>query len=157
LDLLASRLQSWQEERNKMWLFTETGFLSAVVENPNQSKTRLAVRARDKVSLQALAEFAGADIVEIPNRDYEYRVYVEKETLIDWTSRSISEMGYGNYKSRMYQTRGADFAHTLSDVWSAMLSVSDKRPKKTQYAGYDDNWYDERHISSAKASRSKKR
>lgn len=140
-----------------MWLFTETGFLSAVVENPNQSKSRLAVRARDKKSLQALAEFAGTDIVELPNRDYEYRVYVEKETLIEWTSRSISEMGYGNYKSRMYQTRGADFAHSLSNVWTAMLSVSDKRAKASKTAGYDEYWYDERHIGGQKAPRSRKR
>lgn len=140
-----------------MWLFTETGFLSAVVENPNQDKNRLAVRARDKKSLEALAEFADADIVELPNRDYEYRVYVDKKTLIDWTSRSISEMGYGNYKSRMYQTRGADFAHSLSDVWSAMLSVSDKRPKASKYGAYDEFWYEEEHIGAKKGARSKKR
>lgn len=140
-----------------MWLFTETGFVSAVVENPNKSKTRMSVRSRDKKSLEPLAKMAKTEIVELPNRDYEYRVYVEKNVLTEWVSESISQMEYGNYKSRMYSTRGADFTHSLSDVWSVMLGVSDKRAKSAKTSGYNEYWYDEEHIEPAKGSRSRKR
>lgn len=110
-----------------MWVFSETGFVSAVVD-PKDSNV-MVVRSRDKKSLQPLADFAGTEIIELPNRDYEYRVFVERETFSNWVLRSISTMEYGNYKSRMYTTRGDDFTHSLSDVWSVMLNVSDKRKK----------------------------
>jgi hypothetical protein len=136
-----------------MWVFTETGFVSAVVENPNKSKTRLSVRSRDKKSLEPLAKMAKTQIIELPNRDYEYRVYVEKNVFNNWVSGSISKMEYGNYKTRMYSTRGGEFTHSLSNVWSAMLNVSDKRVKVTNKGiGSYKDWqldadlYDEDHI-----------
>jgi hypothetical protein len=134
-----------------MWVFSETGFVSAVVD-PKDSNV-MVVRSRDKKSIQPLADFAGTEIIELPNRDYEYRVFVERETFSDWVLRSISTMEYGNYKSRMYTTRGDEFTHSLSDVWSVMLNVSDKRKKaykepkgRRNKSYFPEDWYDAEHI-----------
>lgn len=134
-----------------MWVFSETGFVSAVVD-PKDSNV-MVVRSRDKKSIQPLADFAGTEIIELPNRDYEYRVFVERETFSDWVLRSISTMEYGNYKSRMYTTRGDEFTHSLSDVWSVMLNVSDKRKKtnkqpkgRRNQSYFPEDWYGVEHI-----------
>jgi hypothetical protein len=134
-----------------MWVFSETGFVSAVVD-PKDSNV-MVVRSRDKKSIQPLADFAGTEIIELPNRDYEYRVFVERGTFSDWVLRSISTMEYGNYKSRMYTTRGDEFTHSLSDVWSVMLNVSDKRKKankqpkgRRNQSYFPEDWYGVEHI-----------
>lgn len=62
-------------------------------------------------------------------------------------------MEYGNYKSRMYTTRGDEFTHSLSDVWSVMLNVSDKRKKankqpkgRRNQSYFPEDWYGVEHI-----------
>ena len=51
-----------------MWIFTETGFISAVrkTENPDV----ITVRSRDRDSLQPLASAAGVEIARSPYGDY---------------------------------------------------------------------------------------
>ena len=130
-----------------MWLFSETGFMSAVVDL--KDKNKMIVRGRDKKSLEALAKFARVKILDTPERDYPHRVFVSKKKYAEWVMNTIEEMEYNNYKSRMYQTRGAEFTHSLSEVWSVMHQVEEGYTKPT-YAGitpprttWDDSYYDE--------------
>lgn len=124
-----------------MWLFTETGFVSAVVDKDNSS--RISVRARDKQSLQSFVDEYGVKIVELPGRDYEYRIYLTKEQLADWTVARVNDLSYTNFKNRVHQSRGNDFAAPLHDVWYSMLEVSDKRPKKTKRGSLASRWYED--------------
>ena len=79
-----------------MWVFTPDGFISAV---DNKVKPGyLAVRARDRKSLETLQEMSGAEIEFTPMRDYQYRVYVTKEMLQDFMNIMVDAIEYANFK-----------------------------------------------------------
>lgn len=120
-----------------MWLFSETGFVSAVVDT--QNKNKMIVRGRDRKSLEPLAKLARVKILDTPQRDYPHRVFVSKKKFTEWVVRNISSMEYNNYKSRMYQTRGADFTHSLSEVWSVMHQVEEGYVKPTYTSAYKND------------------
>jgi hypothetical protein len=106
-----------------MWLFTETGFVSAVVNSENRGK--IVARARDKESLDALSKLVGRPVATTPRRDYQFRVVVERETFHNWISNSVERLDYTNFKNRMWETRGANFSEPLHDVWAVMRRVTD--------------------------------
>ena len=111
-----------------MWIFTETGFVSAVrhYSEPDQ----LVVRARDQISLENLADFCGAEIKQTPVNDYPYRVQITDEKFAVWMTNQISSMAYTNFKNRVHETRGCDFSGTLMSVWSAMHDVEDSKARQ---------------------------
>jgi hypothetical protein len=108
-----------------MWLMSETGFVSAVThwENPEI----IVVRARDYESLLPIADFADQVIQHTPENDYPIRVEVPRGVFASWVASQITSMTYSNYKNRMYGTRGPDFTHALSDVWTTMHQVETAR------------------------------
>ena len=108
-----------------MWLFTNTGFVSAV-SNGND----LMVRARDRESLEPIAESAKTAIISTPQSDYPYRVIVTHEIFAKWVAHMASNIAYKNFKSEVAATRGHEFAHPLMKVWSAMHEVEDEKARK---------------------------
>jgi hypothetical protein len=106
-----------------MWIFTETGFIS-IVRKPEQPQL-LTVRSRDRQSLELLAAKAGVEIKKSPRGDYPYRVFVGDGPFLEWFLDRGGELKYSNFKSRVAKTRGYDYAHALSMVWSAMLQTED--------------------------------
>jgi hypothetical protein len=109
-----------------MWLFTNTGFVSAVSNGQD-----LMVRSRDRESLEPLAESAQTEILSTPKNDYPYRVIVTHEIFSKWAAHMASGINYKNFKSEVAATRGYDFAHPLMKVWSAMHEVEDVGARKT--------------------------
>ena len=107
-----------------MWIFTETGFISAVRKNDRPDV--YTVRARDRKSLEPLAAFANAEIVETPYGDYPLRAFVEPAVFTEWVAEQAAQIEYDNFKSRVTKTRGYDFVGALHDVWAAMLKVAKK-------------------------------
>ena len=103
-----------------MWLSTNTGFVSAVSNGKD-----LMVRARDRESLEPLAESAHTEIISTPQNDYPYRVIVTHEIFSRWAAHMAAGISYKNFKSEVAATRGYDFAHPLVKVWSAMHDVED--------------------------------
>ena len=103
-----------------MWLFTSTGFVSAV-----SNGTDLMVRARDKESLEPIAESAHVEIISTPQNDYPYRVLVTHEFFAKWVAQMAIGITYKNFKSEVAATRGYEFAHPLMQVWSVMHEVED--------------------------------
>lgn len=123
-----------------MWLFTETGFVS-VVADP-QDKDKMVVRARDKASLQPLMDEYGVKMVNLKNRDYPHRVFLTRKQFVDWLVQAGEDLTYTNYKNRVSQTRGYDFASPLHDVWATMLRLEDLgKPKKKFVDEYEDDFY----------------
>ena len=106
-----------------MWIFTETGFVSSV--RHYKEKDKLVVRARDKQSLQSLANTANLEVLSTPLNDYPYRVHVMDSVFAAWLSKQTMDVDYTNFKDRVHKTRGHDFADTLLSVWSAMHQVED--------------------------------
>ena len=104
-----------------MWLFTDTGFVSAV-----SAGSELMVRSRDRESLEPLAAVAKVEIKKTPKNDYPYRVFVKQEVFAEWVAMMVRNIQYGNFKSEVAVTRGYEFALPLTEIWSAMHKVEDK-------------------------------
>lgn len=107
-----------------MWLFTETGFVSAVQHRDNPDL--LVVRARDRISLEPLSESAEAEITTNAFSDYPYRVIIHKAEFTSWVDDQIKFLEYPNFKSQVAITRGKKFAHMLGSVWATMLGAEDE-------------------------------
>lgn len=107
-----------------MWLFTETGFLSAVRHSENPDA--LVVRARDEESLRGLSEAAETPILPTPDHDYPFRVHVGRDVFAEWVLGQVSNLNYLNYKGHMWDER-PHFHNALSDVWVAMHQVTHNR------------------------------
>jgi hypothetical protein len=110
-----------------MWLFTETGFLSAVQKDP--SKPELSVRARDKQSLADLAAKYDLKIIQTPLADYPYRVEIPKEQFAQWVANEVNLISYSNFKNQVAVVRDSKFAKLLGSVWSIMLGAEDKEAR----------------------------
>ena len=106
-----------------MWIFTDTGFISAV-RKPEYPGV-VTVRSRDRESLELLAAKAQVEIKRSPYGDYPYRVFVSDGPFIEWFLDRGNDLNYSNFKNRVVQTRGKKFASALNQVWAAMLSVED--------------------------------
>jgi len=106
-----------------MWIFTETGFVSAV-KKP-QDNGLVSLRARDKESLQPLVDATGQPIVHTPEGDYPYRIFIEQTDFADWVAKCALELEYPNFKSRMAQFRGYKYLGALHEVWAAMCRTED--------------------------------
>ena len=107
-----------------MWLFTDTGFVSAVSNGRD-----LMVRSRDRESLEPLAEVAQVEIKKTPLNDYPYRVVISHEIFAEWVALQARNISYKNFKSGVAATRGYEFAHPLMKVWSVMHEVEDSEAR----------------------------
>jgi hypothetical protein len=110
-----------------MWIFTETGFVSAVCTSGGSNEIK--VRARDHQSLQQLIDAYGAQVIKTPHADYPYRVIITKDQFGEFLIESLTLMDYTNFKSQVYVTRGSDFTHALGSVWSTMHDVEDEQAR----------------------------
>ncbi len=108
-----------------MWLFTTSGFISIIEKDAN----RLAVRARDSLSLSPLAQSYDVEIRRTPAADYPYRVFITKDQFKNWLSNQPGQIQYKNFKSQVSVTRGKKFFDALLKVWSAMYLVEDKEAR----------------------------
>lgn len=113
-----------------MWVFTETGFVSAVRKADNPKV--LTVRSRDKKSLEPLAIAAGVQIAQSPDADYPYRAFVEQEAFAQWAFEQAMNVEYSNFKNHVAKTRGYEFASSLGGVWLAMLAVEDEASRHNE-------------------------
>ncbi len=104
-----------------MWVFTETGFVSAVEKPEHEGK--YSVRARDEQSLAGLISATGVDLIVSSNTDYKYRVIVTPEQFSAWLTDQAQNIDYSNFKSQVAKTRGYEYTESLHDVWFAMLDT----------------------------------
>jgi hypothetical protein len=108
-----------------VWIFTETGFVSAV--RKHEAPTEVTARARDRQSLEDLAALAEREIQRTDMADYRYRVVVPDAVFKAWLATSVDMLDYDNFKNRVWDSRGDTFHTALNQVWGAMLSVDDAR------------------------------
>ena len=107
-----------------MWVFTTTGFVSAVYKDG-----ALQVRARDRRSLSALSKDTGASIVATPLADYPYRIAITNAQFSQWLQAQVLGINYKNFKSEVADSRGYGFAKPLNQVWSVMHDVEDEKAR----------------------------
>ncbi len=108
-----------------MWIFTTSGFISAV----SNSDGTLKVRARDKASLKALAKTFNVEIKHTPVADYPYRLRLEVGQFSEWVRSEALNINYRNFKSAAEASRGSAFASALNKVWSVMHDVEDVKAR----------------------------
>ncbi len=113
-----------------MWVFTETGFVSAVRKVDSASK--ITARSRDRQSLEVLAELSETEILETPFADYGYRVLVSDDIYKVWLTTTVDMLDYDNFINRIVETRGHVFHHALGNVWTDMLAVTDNRSSERE-------------------------
>ena len=113
-----------------MWIFTTSGFISAV-RNPNDRT--IIVRARDKTSLKNLASTFDLVIQHTPEADYPYRLYLGHDQFAEWVDMQVKTIDYNNFKSAVALTRGKGFASALCKVWSTMHAVEDSYARERNY------------------------
>ena len=107
-----------------MWVFTTSGFVSAVYKDG-----AIQVRARDRKSLEPLSKQTGAAIVATPLADYPYRIAITNEQFASWVNQQALSIAYKNFKSEVADTRGYGFAKPLNQVWSVMHEVEDAKAR----------------------------
>ncbi len=107
-----------------MWVFTTSGFVSAVYKDG-----ALQVRARDRRSLTPLAKQTGAEIITTPLADYPYRIAITNEQFSTWVMQQAMSVDYKNFKSEVADTLGYGFAKPLNKVWSVMHDVEDAQAR----------------------------
>lgn len=108
-----------------MWIFTTTGFVSAVSNGKD-----LVVRSRDRLSLEPVAVACNALIRHTPESDYPYRVEATHEAFADWLSEMTRGVDYRNFKSEVSIHRGPSFEESLLRVWSVMHSIEEKEARQ---------------------------
>ena len=107
-----------------MWIFTETGFVSAV--RKADAPTKVTVRARDRRSLLELSELTETEIVETPYADYRFRVLVDDIIFKTWFTTAVDMLDYDNFKNRVWETRGDEFHDALAQVWTVMNDLQER-------------------------------
>ncbi len=85
-----------------MWIFTETGFVSSVRHFSEMDK--LVVRARDKQSLESLANSVGLDISSTSSGDYPQRLFVDDSVFAALLSKQTMAVDYTNFKNRVHDS-----------------------------------------------------
>jgi hypothetical protein len=118
-----------------MWIFTETGFVSAVQHRDNPDL--LVVRGRDMLSLEPITnKFPELDITSNATSDYPHRIIMPKTKFNDWVGESITDLNYPNFKNQVAKVRGNAFAGLLGKVWGIMLGAEDEEARRVR-AAYD--------------------
>ena len=108
-----------------MWIFTTSGFVSAV-SNPDGT---IKVRARDRASLEPLSKKYQIDISQTPIADYPYRMEISAENFAHWVADQARNIDYPNFKSAVAIHRSRVFTKALVQVWSVMHQVEDKKAR----------------------------
>ena len=121
-----------------MWLFTKYGFYSAVCARQGDGghgqpvdPERIMLRARLRTHLEGLkGQFpdllGDCEIKEFVGTDYAFRIFVDKPVWSQVLVELTEDMDYDNFKSEVarFQGRdGADYEHSLHEVWSVMYRL----------------------------------
>lgn len=115
-----------------MWIYTPTGFISAVAKSKNSAD--LTVRARDRQSLDGLVELSGTKAALGGGTDYPYRVVVSRAVFTHWLTTQVAELDYSNFKNEAAAVRGYDYAHVLGRVWTDNLELEDQESAEYYFA-----------------------
>jgi hypothetical protein len=108
-----------------MWIFTTSGFLSAV----SKETDTLSVRARDRQSLVSLSAWSKSEIISTPYADYPYRIETDHQIFSSWVAREAVSIDYNNFKTSVGISRGKKFARSLASIWSTMHEVEDSKAR----------------------------
>jgi len=97
------------------------------------------VRARCVAHLRNLQTrfpaLAAGEIIELPNRDYRYRLILPKASWVEMVRQVAEEQEWSSFKNQAAKHQGAagtKYVRALHDVWEVMyrLQQDEDRPEK---------------------------
>tara|TARA_R100001443_G_scaffold81895_2_gene88923 strand:+ start:28129 stop:28587 length:459 start_codon:yes stop_codon:yes gene_type:complete len=104
-----------------MWVFTNHGFYS-IVRILDTNPEEFWIRSRRKEHLTTY--FSEERIIYTHATDYQYRVTINREELIDLFTHLPQEIDYTNFKDSIKDVELKDAAHY---VWHDIFGVLDER------------------------------
>lgn len=111
-----------------MWVFSRSGFLSVVEHRDDPAL--LCVRARVEADLDSLRDAVGWPPVHefAGTGDYQYRVFVERETFSAWLSNEVAAIDYTTHFKD--EVAGHDPARyrAMMGVWREMAALQPVAP-----------------------------
>jgi hypothetical protein len=111
-----------------MWLMTKFGFFSIVQKPGDAEAGMLTVRARVRADLEALRERylpEMGEIAENAGTDYRCRARAPREALAAALQQITLDIDYGNFKSTVHKTQGAQRSEVYHEVWDALYQLQD--------------------------------
>lgn len=99
-----------------MWIFTNKGFFSVVMNK--ESSEQVVVRARMREHLRNIVP--AAYIIKTPDNDYAYRAVMNREEWKDILMTLVDDIVYTNFKDSVPKGHYHD---ALLDVWRAMINL----------------------------------
>lgn len=104
-----------------MWICLNDAFFSIVASD--RDPALLNVRARRNGDIER--HFPNAEIVQLPNTDYQYRAFLRRGEVAAFLVRYIAELDYANFKASVSDPALHD---AYDDVWSVLASL--QRPAR---------------------------
>jgi hypothetical protein len=119
--------------RDKMWIMTTYGFFSVTQSQDDHNVLMVRARRREHIEKlqRAFKVLKGLKVVDWPNRDYRFRLFVDRA---DWKKVMvglIDDTDFSNFKSEVKHRNGHSedqYAHALSKVWSTMAKLQPTPP-----------------------------
>ena len=89
-------------------------------------------------ALENIRELAPAQIVNLPGRDYRYRLIALKQLWSAILAELSQEQEWSNFKSEVARYQGASdsgYLHALHEVWSIMRGLQEIEPGNARGRG----------------------
>ena len=128
-----------------MWVFTRYGFYSIACARKSDGSLdnqSVMVRARCIAHLRKLKKrfpaLAVGDILELPNRDYRYRLIIPKASWVAIIGQLAQEQEWSNFKNEAAKYQGESgraYVDAMHDVWGVMDRLQQDRSWQTS-SGY---------------------
>lgn len=118
-----------------MWVFTKSGFYSAIEYEPHRHPeeaeqigavggSHVLVRGRVQKDIDVLAERCGSRVMCDDSADYMFRTIISRQSWADFLAQSAQDIDYGNFKSTI---KDHDRHSAYMGVWSAVHSLQPRR------------------------------
>lgn len=113
-----------------MWIMTKFGLFSIVQNNDNPQTLLIRARAREHLTeLMEATHKSGVrarKITTTPERDYPFRIVVNRREFAGMLTRLAGAITYGNFKGETDRYRGFDwYARALHSVWAVMEAAAE--------------------------------
>lgn len=126
-----------------MWMFTQYGFYSIVVDTTCRPK--LMVRSRDRRHLVNLKKrfplIRNAAIASCSKKDYPFRIHVTPRQWSKIAAKLAYEVNYPNFKDQSSKRRknlGDAYVESLHEVWQALRDATAPEPEHYDYYHPED-------------------
>lgn len=125
-----------------MWILSETGFVSLVLDRTDP--TKLQVRARIADDIRAL--LPDADVATLPGADYAHRAVADKLAVADRLHDLVMGISYESHVKETVAASAPPHPGRLTALykcWGALAALQDYAPYSTEPRAGGADWGDD--------------